>query len=31
LLSANKPFIEDDLFTTVILPGFEMKVGNIFE
>jgi Uma2 family endonuclease len=31
LFSANKPFIEDDLFTTVILPGFEMKVGDIFE
>ncbi len=31
LFSANKPFIEDDLFTSAILPGFEMKVGNIFE
>lgn len=31
LFYANRPFIEDDLFTTVILPGFEMKMAEIFE
>jgi Uma2 family endonuclease len=30
LFYATRPFIEDDFFTTAILPGFEIKMAEIF-